>query len=62
MRSLLWIYALTKIAPADAYSAFEKLSQQGIESINNEQWRKVIGMRNALVHASQIIGSIKKAC
>ncbi len=45
-----WSYGLTKVAPADAYSAFEKLSQQGIESVNDVEWRKVIGMRNALVH------------
>lgn len=43
-------YALYKTAPADAYSAFEKLSQQGIEGINDVEWRKIIGMRNALVH------------
>ena len=45
-----WNYALYKTAPADAYSAFEKLSQQGIEGINDVEWRKIIGMRNALVH------------
>jgi uncharacterized protein YutE (UPF0331/DUF86 family) len=43
-------YALYKTAPADAYSAFEKLSQQGIDGINDVEWRKIIGMRNALVH------------
>ncbi len=45
-----WNYALFKVAPADAYSAFAKLSQQGIKGVNEVQWRKVIGMRNALVH------------
>ena len=45
-----WSYGLTKVAPADAYSAFDKLSQQGIKSINDVEWRKIIGMRNALVH------------
>lgn len=45
-----WIYALNKTAPADAYAAFEKLSQQGIKSVNGVEWRKIIGMRNALVH------------
>jgi len=45
-----WNYALYKTAPADAYAAFEKLSQQGIEGINDIEWRKIIGMRNALVH------------
>mgnify|MGYP000241008099 CR=1 FL=1 len=45
-----WAYALNNVAPADAYSAFEILSQQGVASINKLAWRKVIGMRNALVH------------
>jgi uncharacterized protein YutE (UPF0331/DUF86 family) len=45
-----WNYALYKTAPADAYSAFEKLSQQGIDGINDVEWRKIIGIRNALVH------------
>lgn len=45
-----WSYALNKTVPADAYSAFEKLSQQGVESVNEVPWRKIIGMRNALVH------------
>ena len=45
-----WNYALYKTAPADAYSAFEKLSQQGIDGINDVEWRKIIGLRNALVH------------
>lgn len=47
-----WNYTLFKIAPADAYAyaAFEKLSQQGVEAVNDVEWRKIIGMRNALVH------------
>ncbi len=45
-----WNYALNQTAPADAYSAFEKLSQQGVENIETIEWRKIIGMRNALVH------------
>lgn len=45
-----WSYALNKIAPADAYSAFERLSQAGITSVDNVPWKKIIGMRNALVH------------
>ena len=45
-----WSYGLNKVAPADAYSAFEKLSQQGVNSVNDVEWRKIIGMRNALVH------------
>jgi uncharacterized protein YutE (UPF0331/DUF86 family) len=43
-------YALYKTAPADANSAFVKLYQQGIDGINDVEWRKIIGMRNALVH------------
>jgi uncharacterized protein YutE (UPF0331/DUF86 family) len=38
-----------KIAPADAYSAFEALSQQGVEGLEDVEWKKIIGMRNALV-------------
>jgi uncharacterized protein YutE (UPF0331/DUF86 family) len=45
-----WNYVIYKTAPADAYSAFEKLSQQGFDGINDVEWRKIIGMRNALVH------------
>jgi uncharacterized protein YutE (UPF0331/DUF86 family) len=45
-----WSYALNKTAPADAYSAFEKLSQLGIKEVKKVKWRRIIGMRNALVH------------
>lgn len=45
-----WNYVFYKTAPADAYAAFEKLSQQGVEEVNDVEWRKIIGMRNALVH------------
>jgi uncharacterized protein YutE (UPF0331/DUF86 family) len=45
-----WNYALYKMAPADAYTAFEKLSKEGIDGIDRVEWRKIIGMRNALVH------------
>jgi len=45
-----WSYALNKTAPADAYSAFETLSQLGVSAVNVTSWRKIIGMRNALVH------------
>jgi uncharacterized protein YutE (UPF0331/DUF86 family) len=38
------------VAPADAYSAFETLSQYGVITIDKLEWRKIIGMRNALVH------------
>jgi len=45
-----WNYALNKIAPADAYSAFEALSQEGVEGLEEVEWKKIIGVRNALVH------------
>ena len=45
-----WSYALSKTASADAYSAFEALAQAGVEEIEPIEWRKIIGMRNALVH------------
>ena len=45
-----WCYALNKTAPADAYSAFENLAQLGVDEIDVASWRKIIGMRNALVH------------
>lgn len=45
-----WNYVFYKTAPADAYAAFEKLSQQGVEAVKDVEWRKIIGMRNALVH------------
>lgn len=45
-----WVYDLMQTAPSDAYAAFETLSQQGVIGTNNPEWRKIIGMRNALVH------------
>lgn len=45
-----WNYVLYKTAPADAYSAFQKLAQEGVKEVNAIEWRKLIGMRNALVH------------
>ncbi len=45
-----WSYALNKTAPADAYCAFETLSQLGVKDIKKVKWRQIIGMRNALVH------------
>ncbi|MEY4718700.1 MAG: hypothetical protein RL563_1318 [Pseudomonadota bacterium] len=45
-----WTYVLFKTTPADGYTAFAKLSQHGLEGIHDVQWRKIIGMRNALVH------------
>lgn len=42
---------LSGVSSVDAYQSFEVLSQHGfisLESLSN--WRKVIGLRNALVH------------
>lgn len=46
-----WAKSLAGASPSDAYSAFELLSQHqqvSLEQLAN--WRKVIGLRNALVH------------
>lgn len=46
-----WAKSLAGTSPSDAYSAFELLSQYqhlSLEQLAN--WRKVIGLRNALVH------------
>ena len=46
-----WSKALAGHSPQDAYQAFEILAQRGVqppESLSN--WRKVVGLRNALVH------------
>lgn len=46
-----WAKSLAGTSPSDAYSAFELLSQKqhlSLEQLAN--WRKVIGLRNALVH------------
>ena len=45
-----WSYAINKTAAEDTYSAFENLSQVGIDDIQNVPWKKIIGMRNALFH------------
>ncbi|NRA61725.1 MAG: DUF86 domain-containing protein [Psychrobium sp.] len=44
-----WSYGLSNIAPPDAYGAFERLSMLG-EKLDGVDWRRIIGMRNALVH------------
>ncbi|WP_445765853.1 type VII toxin-antitoxin system HepT family RNase toxin [Rheinheimera sp.] len=46
-----WLKQLDKVVPSDAYGVFTKLNQLG-ELTDTEllQWRKIIGMRNALVH------------
>lgn len=45
-----WYFSLTQSAPADAYSAFERLAQEKVATVADTNWRKIIGMRNALVH------------
>lgn len=46
-----WLKQLDKAVPSDAYSVFAKLNQLGeLSEIDLQQWRKIIGMRNALVH------------
>lgn len=46
-----WIKAEHKNLPLDAYDSFDKLAElQKITQAELKQWRKVIGMRNALVH------------
>lgn len=46
-----WSKTVTGMSSAEAYLSFELLSQNGLltlEELGN--WRKVIGLRNALVH------------
>jgi uncharacterized protein YutE (UPF0331/DUF86 family) len=46
-----WLKAAGKNQPLDAYENFNKLAELQIISLEElKQWRKVIGMRNALVH------------
>jgi len=46
-----WLKAEHKNPPLDAYDSFNKLAELGHLSLDElQQWRKVIGMRNALVH------------
>lgn len=46
-----WIKQLNKTAPADAYQAINKLKTLGhISDDDAVNWRKIIGLRNALVH------------
>jgi uncharacterized protein YutE (UPF0331/DUF86 family) len=37
-------------APENAYMAFERLSSKDPEAVDLLEWRRVIGLRNALVH------------
>jgi len=46
-----WLKAAGKHQPLDAYENFNKLAElQAISMEELKQWRKIIGMRNALVH------------
>lgn len=46
-----WLKQLDKAIPSDAYSVFTKLCQLGeLSDAELQQWRKIIGLRNALVH------------
>lgn len=46
-----WLKAAGKNQPLDAYENFNKLAElQKISLAELKQWRKIIGMRNALVH------------
>lgn len=46
-----WAKALASHTPQDAYQAFEILAQRGEQSPDTLiGWRKIIGLRNALVH------------
>ncbi|QIR15064.1 type VII toxin-antitoxin system HepT family RNase toxin [Shewanella aestuarii] len=46
-----WAKALVGHTPQDAYQAFEILCQQGLQPVEElVSWRKVVGLRNALVH------------
>jgi uncharacterized protein YutE (UPF0331/DUF86 family) len=46
-----WLKSCQKNIPLDAYDSFNKLAEMGKLSTDElKQWRKIIGMRNALVH------------
>ncbi|WP_026959332.1 type VII toxin-antitoxin system HepT family RNase toxin [Aliagarivorans taiwanensis] len=46
-----WAKSLAGHSPQDAYQAFEMLAQQQKLSLDSlVGWRKIIGLRNALVH------------
>lgn len=46
-----WARALANHTPQDAYQAFEILAQRGMLPLDSlTGWRKIIGLRNALVH------------
>ena len=46
-----WVKSLNKTVPTDAYQAINSLKSLGYLSDNDDvNWRKIIGLRNALVH------------
>ncbi|MFS2221020.1 type VII toxin-antitoxin system HepT family RNase toxin [Pantoea sp. B65] len=46
-----WAKTLAGHSPQDAYQAFEILTQRGVQPIEAlTGWRKIIGLRNVLVH------------
>jgi len=46
-----WLKTEQRNQPLDAYDCFNKLAElQKISLVDLKQWRKIIGMRNALIH------------
>jgi uncharacterized protein YutE (UPF0331/DUF86 family) len=46
-----WLKSQNKVLPNDAYSVFEKLVDLQLLPANElPEWRKIIGLRNAIVH------------
>jgi len=46
-----WLKQQNKVLPIDAYSVFEKLMDlQLISADDAQEWQRIIGMRNAIVH------------
>jgi len=46
-----WLKQQNKVLPVDAYSVFEKLMDlQLVSSDEAQEWQRIIGMRNAIVH------------
>jgi len=46
-----WLKQQNKVLPTDAYSVFEKLMELQLIPIEDAQeWQRIIGMRNAIVH------------
>ena len=46
-----WLKQQNKVLPTDAYSVFEKLIElQLIPTEDTQEWQRIIGMRNAIVH------------